>query len=212
MEADFWHRKWASREIGFHLPEANPLLVEHFHKLNLSPGSRVFLPLCGKTRDIAWLLAQGYQVVGAELSEQAINELFTELALEPQTTNVAGLVHYYADNLDIFVGDVFSVSAELLGPVDAVYDRAALVALPAEMRRQYTSHLVSITAAAPQLVITYEYDQQQMSGPPFSVTEAEVRQHYAAVYKVSPIIRKQVPGGFKGKVASTETVWLLEPI
>lgn len=78
MDTKYWHQRWETRNIGFHLNEANPLLVQYFKELNLLKDSRVFLPLCGKTRDISWLLAQGYQVVGAELNELAITELFEE--------------------------------------------------------------------------------------------------------------------------------------
>jgi len=210
METGYWHKKWAAGDIGFHNSEANPLLTEHFPKLNLAKGSRVFLPLCGKTRDLAWLLANGYQVAGAELSQLAITELFHELGKTPNILELGDHLHYSADAIDIFVGNIFDLSAELLGPVDAVYDRAALVALPPDMRRQYTTHLTAITGSAPQLLISYEYDQTVIEGPPFSVSEEEVRQHYDAIYQVTPIVHKDVPGGLKGKVASTETVWLLQ--
>lgn len=212
MEASFWHQKWEKGDIGFHQSEANAFLIEHFEKLNLAKGDRVFLPLCGKTRDFAWLLACGYRVVGAELSELAINELFNDLGVEPIVSRVEKLTRYSAKDIDIFVGDIFDVSAEILGRVDAVYDRAALVALPANRRNQYTSHLMKITNAAPQLLICYEYNQQLMDGPPFSVSEAEVKHHYASAYQLKRLESKEVAGGFKGKVASIETVWLLQKI
>lgn len=210
MEASFWHQKWEKGDIAFHQSEGNPLLREHLEKLNLAMGSRVFLPLCGKTRDLAWLLKSGYRVVGAELSELAINELFNNLGVEPKTTRVGKLTLYHAKDIDIFVGDIFNVSAEVLGLVEAVYDRAALVALPASMRHQYTSHLMKITNAAPQLLICYEYNQQLMDGPPFSISEAEVKDHYAATYQLKAVENKNVAGGLKGEVASIETVWLLQ--
>ena len=210
MEASFWHQKWERGEIGFHENEANPMLTEHFKELNLVKGSRIFLPLCGKTRDAAWLLARGYRVAGAELSELAINGLFKELGLEPEISKVGKLVRYHAEDIDIFAGDIFAVSAEYLGPINAIYDRAALVALPACARRHYTSHLMNITGIAPQLLITYEYDPLLMDGPPFSVNEGEVKQHYAAAYQLKFVDSKDVAGGLKGKVMSTETAWLLQ--
>lgn len=210
MEASFWHQKWERGDIGFHKGEVNPLLIEHFEKLNLAKGSRVFLPLCGKTRDFAWLLDDGYRVVGAELSELAINELFNDLGVEPTISKLGKLTRYCAKDIDVWVGDIFDVSAEVLGLVDAVYDRAALVAMSASMRHPYTSHLMKITNTAPQLLICYEYNQQLMDGPPFSVGEAEVKRHYAAAYQLQCVDSKDVVGGFKGKVASMETVWLLQ--
>lgn len=210
MEASFWLQKWERGDIAFHESEANPFLVEHFAKLNPAKGSRVFLPLCGKTRDLAWLLARGHRVVGAELSELAVNELFKELGLEPEISNAGQLIRYNAKDIDILVGDIFDVSAELLGPVSAIYDRAALVALPAGIREQYTSHLMDITDVAPQLLISYEYNQLLLAGPPFSVDENEVKQHYGATYQLKSVESKNVTGGLKGKVASTETAWLLQ--
>ncbi|CAH1092841.1 thiopurine S-methyltransferase [Candidatus Nitrotoga sp. 1052] len=210
MKASFWHQKWERGDIGFHENEANPLLIEHFEKLNLAKSGRVFLPLCGKSRDYAWLLASGYQVVGAELSELAITELFKELGLEPEISKVGKLIRYSAKDIDMLVGDIFDVSAEYLGPINAIYDRAALVALPAFIRQQYTSHLMNITNAAPQLLISYEYNQLLMEGPPFSVNENEVKQHYGATYQLKSVDIKNIAGGLKGKVSSTETAWLLQ--
>ncbi|MEE7626233.1 thiopurine S-methyltransferase [Methylobacter sp. Wu8] len=210
MEASFWHQKWERGDIGFHETEVNPFLIEHFEKLNPAKGSRVFLPLCGKTRDIAWLLACGYRVVGAELSELAVNDLFKELGLEPEISKIGELARYSAKGIDILVGDIFDVSAEYLGPLSAIYDRAALVALPAGIREQYASHLMNITGAAPQLLISYEYNQLLMAGPPFSVNEHEVKQHYGSTYQLKPVERKNVEGGLKGKVDTIEIAWLLQ--
>ena len=210
MEADFWHQKWERGEIAFHQSQANSLLVANFERLHLAKGSRVFLPLCGKTLDIAWLLARGFRVVGAELSEIAIDELFQSLGLQPQIAKVGALLHYSAEDIDIYVGDIFDLTAQTLGPVDANYDRAALVALPAAVRELYVAHLMGITQAAPQLVIAYEYDQSLVDGPPFSVSEDEIRQHYGAAYTLTALETRDVKGGMKGKAASTETAWLLQ--
>src|SRR5690349_18438288 len=128
MDAGFWHERWETNDIAFHKNEANPLLVRCFAALSLSKGSRVFVPLCGKTLDIHWLLSEGFRVAGAELSKVAIEQLFTELGVEPKVSRDGEVDHYSATNIDVFVGDIFQLSSEVLGPVDAVYDRAALVA------------------------------------------------------------------------------------
>ncbi|MBX3124932.1 MAG: thiopurine S-methyltransferase [Nitrospira sp.] len=209
MDAKFWHERWASNEIGFHKSDANPLLVQYFDKLSLAKGSRVFLPLCGKTLDIGWLLSRGYQVAGAELSAVAIKQLFAELGVTPTITKVGALDHYHAPQLDLFVGDMFHLTPELLGPVDAVYDRAAIVALPRDMRARYAAHLMTLTAHAPQLLISFEYDQQVMEGPPFSVTTEEIQQHYSKRYDISILTSLDVPGGLKGRCPATERVYVL---
>ena len=209
MDASFWHQRWASRDIGFHESEANQLLVTHFHALELEQGARVFIPLCGKSRDIAWLLAQGYNVVGAELNEGAVRELFEELGIEPVVSVGDNHIRYYERGIDVLVGDVFDISTAVLGDVDAVYDRAALVALPSVMRKQYTEHIQRVTSRAPQLLICYEYDQSLMKGPPFSIVGDEIRTHYAANYEITQLEHREVLGGVKGAVDATEFVWLL---
>jgi len=209
MEATFWHDRWESNQIAFHEGRPNPLLVAHIDALGLQPGARVFVPLCGKTADIPWLLSQGFRVAGAELSEIAIRQLFDDLGRDPLVTPADEIDHHATDDIDVFVGDIFELTQEHLGPVDAVYDRAALVALPADMRRRYARYLAAITGRAPQLVITYEYDQRTMDGPPFSVSEAELRDHYGADYEISGLFGEAVPGGLKGKYPARESLWHL---
>lgn len=223
MQHDFWHNRWQNQQIGFHLPEANPLLVKHFSVLNLTPSTpqksntltskspRIFLPLCGKTLDIAWLLAQGYRVVGAELSQIAIDALFAELGVTPNITQAGDLTLYQAQNLDVFVGDIFKLDATLLGNIDAVYDRAALVALPADMRKAYAAHILSISQRTPQLLVCFEYDQTQHDGPPFCVPADEVQQHYGNSHNLTPLATEKVEGGLKGVCPAVEQVWHLKP-
>ena len=210
MDASFWRQRWENNELGFHRSEANPLLIKHFNALSLENGSRVFLPLCGKTLDIAWLLSQGYRVAGAELIATAIEQLFDELGVVPEKTSLGEVNQYSAKNIDIFGGDIFKLSGKTLGSVDAVYDRAALVALPEHMRIRYTAHLMEITDRAPQLLINYEYDQTLMEGPPFSVSNEEVKQHYQDCYDLTLVASSDVAGGLKGICAAQENVWLLQ--
>ncbi|OAI43581.1 thiopurine S-methyltransferase [Nitrospira sp. SCGC AG-212-E16] len=210
MDPSFWHQRWEKNEIAFHEGKANPLLVKHFNELSLGKGSRVFVPLCGKTRDISWLLSNGYRVAGAELSQIAIEQLFMELGLQPEISTVGEVEQWSATRLDIFVGDIFALSRKILGPVDAIYDRAALVAFPEKMRNRYAVHLTEITGMAPQLLICYDYDQSVMEGPPFSVTSEEVTRYYAGQYDVMLIASTEVPGGLKGKCAAKENIWLLK--
>ncbi len=207
MDAGFWHHRWEKNEIAFHESKANPLLVKHFNELSLAKGRRIFVPLCGKTLDISWLLYNGYRVAGAELSQIAIEQLFMELGVQPETSPVGEVEQWSANHLDIFVGDIFALSRKVLGPVDGIYDRAALVAFPEEMRKRYTAHLMETTGQAPQLLICYDYDQSLMEGPPFSVSSDEVKRHYAVNYDVTLIASTDVAGGLKGKCPAKENVW-----
>lgn len=210
MDSSFWLQKWEKNDIAFHENEFNPALAKYFKKLSLAKASRVFLPLCGKSMDISWLLANGYRVVGSELSKIAVEQLFLNLAMEPQISAVGKVKHYSAKNIDIFLGDIFNLSSKILGPVDAIYDRAALVALPEKMRNQYTAHLMEITNKAPQLLLSYEYDQVLMPGPPFSVSQLEINKHYRDSYALMLIESTDISGGLKGKCSAKENVWILQ--
>lgn len=209
MEAEFWRRRWRDNAIGFHRAAANPLLLRNFSELEAAPGARLFLPLCGKTLDIHWLLEGGYRVAGAELVESAVEQLFAELRVEPTVETVGELRRYSAEAIDIFAGDIFGLAREALGPVDAVYDRAALVALPEDLRRRYASHVTALAGEAPQLLVSFVYDQTLADGPPFSVDEQEVRALYGDVYDVTLLETAEDPGGMRGKCPAVEKVWLL---
>ena len=190
----------------------NRMLRAHVGALGLGPGQRIFLPLCGKAVDIPWLLSQGYRVAGVELSEIAVRDLFDEMEITPEVTRTGSHQRYCADGIDIFAGDIFELTADMLGPVDAVYDRAALVALPEGMRARYAGRLAGITACAPQLLVTFEYDQAAMDGPPFSVTDAEVARCHGARFTVEILAGAEVTGGLKGSIPAREKAMLLRPV
>jgi len=211
IDERFWHERWEKNEIPFHEKRTNPVLRKHFVRLSLKKGARVFVPLCGKTLDIHWLLAKGYRVAGAELSPMAVEQLFAELGVKPQISKMAGAhgSKYSARNIDIFVGDIFGVTRKRLGRVDAIYDRAALVALPEKVRERYAAHLMRITNGAAQLLVTFDYDQKAMDGPPFSISNSELAERYGKRYELVLLASARVPGGLKGKCAALENVWLV---
>jgi thiopurine S-methyltransferase len=215
MTPDFWHDRWAKKQIGFHESAANDLLVAHCATFGWAAGARVFVPLCGTTRDIGWLLAHGFQVAGAELSRVAIEELFAELGVVPDIEQIGAqigtLTRFSAEGIVVFAGDIFDLTAEALGPVDAVYDRAALIALPPEMRVRYAAHLVAVTGGVSQVVITLEYDQSQMSGPPFSVPQAELHNHYADRFQITELDSRKA-GGPVARFGAKETLWRVQAL
>lgn len=209
MEKKFWHDRWRENDIAFHLDQPNPKLVDNFKKLSIKENSCIFVPLCGKTLDISWLLSNGYKVAGIELSETAIIELFKTLAIEPIIKSAQNLKHYSANNIDIFVGDFFDLSKDKIPHIHAIYDRGAYVALPESLRTNYCKHIVKLTNKAPQLLVTYEYDQTLMKGPPFSINHQNLMNNYAEVYEIANISSENVEGGLKGKCIAKETVWIL---
>ena len=210
MDRNFWLQKWKNNQIAFHNQHVHPLLKKHFNALTIEKGSRIFIPLCGKTYDLAWLVSQDYVVVGVELSETAVEQFFNEIDVAPVVSSFGRIRRYSAQNIDIFVGDIFELSKELLGHIDAIYDRAALVALPEGMRQQYAHHLIQLTDAAPQLLICYEYDQRLMEGPPFHISPDELQRYYGASYDLTHLENIEIPGGIKDLVPAKETVYRIK--
>lgn len=173
-----WLARWRDGRIGFHEGRPNELLDRHHARL--AGARRVLVPLCGKSVDLAFLAAHGHEVVGVELAAQAVEAFFAEHALTPEVTRRGPIVEYRAGAITLLAGDLFAVPPALLGPVDALYDRAALIALPPALRPPYVALLRRVLpAGARGLVITAEYDQARMSGPPFAVLEDELRALYA---------------------------------
>lgn len=213
MESEFWHSRWENNEIGFHMNETHPLLAKHFERLlqtNNNDSATIFVPLCGKTLDILWFLNKGHEVVAVELSELAISQLFADLRVTPSITQIADFKVFHGPQLKIFVGDIFSLKPEHVGKVSYIYDRAALVALPEHMRPNYCQQLIQLSNKATQLLISFDYDQQQMPGPPFSVTETAIRSYYQSAYSLELLESQNVEGKLKGKCEALEQVWLLK--
>lgn len=211
MNAEFWLAKWRQNEIGFHTPCPHHALVQYFSRLGLAPGGRIFVPLCGKTLDIHWLLEQGYKVVGVELSRLAVEQLFAELGIQPAVFSLSPeIMVFEGPDIKIFVADIFVLTHAILGPVDAVYDRAALVALPEDIRVRYAHHVMKISRKSEQFLICVEYDQSRLSGPPYAVMAHDVERYYGQAYNIASIERLPVPRGIKGKEPGFEHVWILQ--
>ena len=176
MKPDYWLERWREGRIGFHRADVNPQLVLHLPQL--SDCVRVLVPLCGKSADLEWLAAHGLEVVGVELSELAAQAFFQERGLAPQRRQEGAFVVYQHGAVQIWVGDFFATDEATLGSFDAVYDRAAMIALPEDLRTRYTAHLPSLlTPKAKLLLLTLHFDAE--GGPPFSVSPAEVARSYS---------------------------------
>ncbi|PXW86034.1 thiopurine S-methyltransferase [Nitrosomonas sp. Nm84] len=193
MKKEYWFDRWQHEEIGFHQSTINPYLREYWHKLALARNSTVFVPLCGKSRDMLWLREQGYDLLGVELSSLAAQAFFIENGYIPQCTVGHTFTHLEADNIHILCGDFFDLCSDDLAKITAVYDRAALIALPPEMRKQYVHHLLNILPPAVQiLLITLDYPDSEMSGPPFAVTIDEVMAYYQSHFEIKLLTSQDV--------------------
>lgn len=207
MHPDFWHQRWTDNQIGFHQSAPTPLLLKHWPSLGVPDGATVFVPLAGKSLDMAWLASQGHRVLGVELSQLAVDQFFAEHGLVPEVETTRYGVHHRAGGIELIQGDAFGLDAALLAHCDAVFDRAALIALPPELRRRYAGELYAkLPAGCRGLLVTLEYPQAERAGPPFSVAEDEVRALYDADWQVDRIDRRPIPPDHPGFVAGVSTL------
>lgn len=193
MEAQFWLERWQDGRTHFHQERVTPLLQKYWPSLALPSGSKVLVPLCGKSLDMLWLAEQGHQVLGVELSELAIQQFLAEHGLQAQVHESAQGRHYAAGNIELICGDIFGLGDETLAACVGAYDRAALIALPESMRERYVTQVYGRLGAGYRgLLITLDYDQARMDGPPFSVREEEVQSLYAAHSTAQVIDRRDI--------------------
>ena len=193
MQPDFWHDRWRAGRIGFHQDKPTPLLLKHWPALGVAPGAQVFVPLAGKSLDLAWFASQGHRVLGVELSQLAVEQFFAEHGLEPEVRTSRYGRHYSAGNIELVCGDAFGLDAEALSGCGAVFDRAALIALPPDLRRHYVRELhARLPRGCRGLLITLEYPQHEKDGPPFSVTEADVCTLYGRDWEVEVLERRDI--------------------
>jgi thiopurine S-methyltransferase len=185
MHEDFWQRRWTRNEIGFHLKKVNPYLQAHWQALQLASDSEVLVPLCGKSLDMPWLAAQGCRVLGVELAEKAVRDFFAEQGLEAAVRRDGDLRRHEAEGIAILQGDFFAVTPVQAAGCTGYYDRAALIALPAAMRQRYVAQLHALLPSGCRgLLVTIDYPQEQMDGPPFAVSDSEVRELYGEGWRV----------------------------
>ncbi|MFT0772986.1 thiopurine S-methyltransferase [Psychrobacter aquimaris] len=227
MNPEFWQKRWQEGRIGFNQSMVNPLLIKYFVRLNLTAGSRVFVPLCGKSIDMVWLATQGYDVVGVELVETAVQEFFAEQDIVPTVhkhTTTSTLKYYQGQlsgqTITLWVADIFALTPKDIGPIDAVYDKAALIALPADMRVRYSEQVRKLSSdtskvdganneITPQLLLTLNYDQRKKNGPPFSINANQLEQYYSAHYQICELASVPSSIGSAPDITVTEQVWLL---
>lgn len=195
MQREFWQERWGDGKIAFHQSDVHPMLRAHVPDL-IQPGDRILVPLCGKSLDLLHLLKfvtePGGVVIGVEFVEQAVHDFFRENNLRFETPSPG---HFVAGRLEIFCRDFLTPLDQNseIGPIDFVYDRAALVALPEEMRRAYANNISALCRpGARMLLVTFEYDQSRIDGPPFSIKPDHVRELYADAFEIRELERSAI--------------------
>lgn len=195
MKPDFWLERWEQNRIGFHQPEVNELLRAHWADLGVAPPVEVFVPLCGKSRDMLWLRERGHSILGVELARIAVRDFFAENHLTPKISAQPPFERWEAQGITLLGGDFFDLTAADVARAGAVYDRASLIALPKEMRGRYVDKLADILPPGIEmLLVTLDYPEGEIEGPPFSVTETEVRALYAERFRVERLAAQEALG------------------
>lgn len=215
MKAEFWHERWSRQEIGFHRKQVHPLLDRFFDRLRPEHHT-IFVPLCGKSIDMLWLADHGLHVVGSELSKLAVSTFFEENKLTQEVLSAEPLHGFRSERILLWQGDYFALSVSHLNGASCFYDRAALVALPEDMRISYVKKLNTLMPTnAEGLLISFDYDQTQMDGSPFAVPPLEVHQLFADKWEITNCSQQDVieshPGmQARGLTALIETCWHLK--
>jgi thiopurine S-methyltransferase len=193
VRPEFWHERWRTGQIGFHQSSVDRQLMRHWAALRLGAGSRVLVPLCGKSLDMLWLREHGHWVVGVELSAVALEAFCMENGIAARRRLCNGFEVYEAANLELFCGDFFALTAAMLKEVAAVYDRAALISWTQELRAPYVRHLAEMLKPGTQILLhTLEYPQAQMAGPPFSLERGEIERLYAPYCNIRELGRQDI--------------------
>ncbi len=188
MNRDFWQARWDEGRIGFHQDEINPYLERYWRDVNVAAGGRVWVPLCGKSKDMLWLRRQGHPVLGVEIVPRAVEAFFAENDLIAETRQQGAFTVWESEGFTLYCGDVFQLTAADVADVAGVYDRASLIALPPALRERYAAHLRAILpAAANILLVTMDYPQAEMQGPPYAVTEQEVAALYQKYFDIEQV-------------------------
>lgn len=218
MNREFWQARWDEGRIGFHQDEVNPHLQRYWQSLGIPPGATVFVPLCGKSRDMLWLRDQGHPVIGVEIVPRAVEAFFAENGLVATQRPQGSLTLWESKGIKIFRGDFFDITADDVAGVGAVYDRASLIALPPALRQRYAAHLRAILPDKMKvLLVTMDYPQSEMDGPPFAVTEHEVAALYQDYFKIEQVCSEDILAANprfqeQGLSRLLEKVYILRPL
>lgn len=210
-----WHARWRENRIGFHRRDVHPMLAAHWPPPGVAGGARVFVPLAGKSLDMHWLAERGHEVVGVELSPIAVRAFFDEAGIAPEAGAESGVDYLEHERIRLYAGDLFALTPEHLDGAMACYDRASLVALDSPTRRRYADALAGLLpAGAGMLLVTVDYPQEEMAGPPFSVTDDEVRALFEPAFRVerlqsTSVLESEAKFRERGVTRMHETAWYL---
>ncbi|PWN05579.1 hypothetical protein [Rhodohalobacter mucosus] len=188
MELSYWRSRWNKGNVGFHMPGGYPGLSKYWHSLPIPQPPTVLVPLCGKSEDLDFLTHNASQVTGVEISETAVRSYFDERGIVPEESCSHGFSILSHENLQIWIGDFFRFPETTGKKFDLIYDKAALIALPDAARTRYAKKIEALIAEHPKphgLLHHFEYNQEEMNGPPFSVPLTEIDSLFGSLFTIT---------------------------
>lgn len=186
MDHTFWLDRWQKADIGFHQAAAHDFLERHWPYLGVSKGAPVLVPLCGKSLDMVWLSEHGHTVIGTELAGVAVDQFFAERSRTPAAVVRNGFTVKRAGPFEIWCGDHLQLDPEVTRRIGGVFDRAALVAMPRVMQKEYAEKLAGLTPpGVPVLLVTLDYDPSEMDGPPFPISPQRVDELFGQNFRLT---------------------------
>jgi thiopurine S-methyltransferase len=218
MQKSFWESRWRKNHIGFHAPEPEADLAGFWGELSPEAGETVAVPLCGKSTDLVWLAGRHKRVFGIEFVEQACRDFFREQGegIEVREEKFARGLTLSAEGITLCCADYMKLRPADVPDAALVYDRAALVALPPEIRGPYAEQTFRLfPRLRGMLVISFEYDETKMSGPPFSVRGDEIRNLYGSRFSIRRVSSTELIGKSEkyqsmGLESMMQTCWIME--
>lgn len=191
MEISYWQSRWRKDKTGWHLNKVYPLLPKFWPSLTLKAGAQVLVPLCGKSLDMRWFVEEGFKVTGIEASEKALHEFMNNYPGLFVSRQKYGCSIFRSEDIELWQGNFLSLPPKALPSFDAVYDKAALVALPKQMRKVYAQKVLECCNSGTQILLqSFEYNQDEMGGPPFSVDEQEIQQLYGDQFELTLLYKE----------------------
>jgi thiopurine S-methyltransferase len=193
MELSYWISRWNKEKTGFHMQNGYPGLEKYWPAIDIPSGSTVMVPLCGKSLDMMWLSKKVDLVIGVEISQKAVGQFFKDNQLDVKRYKYAGFNVYRSGNIEIWCGDFIKLPENKIPDISLIYDKASLTALPQSMRRKYADKMKSFIQNDTKLLLhLFDYPQEEMNGPPFSITPGEVQNLYSEKLRVTLLEKNQL--------------------
>ncbi|CAD5246941.1 MULTISPECIES: thiopurine S-methyltransferase [Halomonadaceae] len=203
--SDQWRKRWQEGRIGFHLQQAHPALLRHWASLGVAKGTKVLVPLCGKSLDMRWLADEGYPVLGIEFAPEAIEQFLAQRSTSVSRYSQADFTISRQGSVELWCGDFFHLHIQQAAEIGAFYDRASLIALPPATRQRYAFHLAQLVPpGAKGLLISLSHPEGS-AGPPYSVPNSEIESLFTPNFTLTFLEQ-----GSPDERGRTESVWALE--